>query len=247
MLTAKLQYQNTTTQDIFTELDKARKTWEPSDLSNENTTSNNEIHTVMCRITAVALELELPVGAFIRAAIERKDEIPATAINGLINNIKDEETHELAFKKISRIFTPNIDDRTTASKFRKAILHAKHHPLSKARDLETICFLPLQGFMRVYGSEELERTVIDISHDEFRHVNYNWELSIILNLIRDIDFEATCLQVVNWCLQPLNIETREKWLQITRDMQDYGQSVDLQTMLNYGVHRAPFELGNDKY
>ena len=236
------------THDIFTELAAERKDWKVSPVPREpfaNETSGAE--QVFQRISALGLELELPVGAFIRAALERYDEIPPTAIKGMIENIKDEEKHFQAFQNIARAYQPTESDLQSAITWRKLLLHAQHNPIAKARDLETLVFLPVQGFMRVYGGQTLERVIADVSHDEYRHTNFGWELSTVLRIERDANFEQVCLRIIRWCFEPLDPELQKLWWNVTTEFQETGYSEYLDKTLNYGIHKAPFEISNAYY
>lgn len=250
LLTKKLatHLEPTTTQDEFTELNKDRLNWNVTDLPSEPFTQFTPgISECFSRITALGLELELPVGSFIRAAIEQVDKIPPTAIAGMIANIIDEEKHFDAFNRIAKIYSPSIQDLQQAKTFRKALIHYKINPIAKARDLETLLFLPIQSIMRVYGGEALERVIGDISHDEYRHTNFGWELSVRLGIPRNTDFEDVCLGVFGWVLEPLNGAISKIWKGIGEDMRCDGSSDLLDKMLNYGIHKAPFEISNAYY
>lgn len=225
----------------YTHLHKSRLEWQPRKLVKESLPV--EIETGFSRCVALGLELELPVGSFIRAVIDKSDKLPQSAINGLIANIIDEEKHFDAFNQM-RCYLKD-EDLETAKNFRKQCLHDKTHPLAKARDLESYVFLPLQGFMRAYSGQALERVIADISHDEYRHTNYNWLLSNDLKIKRFKDFEKLCLDIVSWCVKGSGVESL--WENVCIDIQQDGYSPVLVSLLNYGIHRAPFEISNANY
>lgn len=250
MLTKKLESFTAETDicDVFTQLTNEKRDWKPTNLpSNEPISVDTPgVYESFQRITALGLELELPVGSFIRAALEKIDDIPPTAIRGLITNIQDEENHFVAFQNIAKVCQP-FGTVIKAAEFRKQLIKSKHNPLAKARDLETLIFLPIQAIMRVYGSEALERLIADISHDEYRHTNFGWELSTILKIARDKEFEQLCFEVMSWVVAPMEERLRMLWLNIFKDIQDSGYSASMDAMLNYGVHKAPFEISNSYY
>lgn len=250
LLTRKLEQYvdiNLTTQDVFTELANDRLIWQPIDILDEPLAPITGARECFNRIVALGLELELPVGSFIRAAIERVSDIPKTAIKGMIENIIDEEKHFDAFSRISNVYTPTEYDLISASIFRQELLHFSYNPIAKARDLETLVFLPIQAILRVYGGEALERVVADISHDEYRHTNFGWELSTVLKIHRNRDFESICKRVFEWTIKPLDEQQKQFWTDVFAEMQEQGYSEKLDAVLNYGIHKAPFELSNANY
>ncbi|MEM7578285.1 MAG: hypothetical protein AAF316_00275 [Cyanobacteria bacterium P01_A01_bin.80] len=237
-----------TQEDVFTELHKERIDWEPSQVTKEEFSQNVEgLESCFSRIIAIGLELELPVGSFIRAALEKVEDIPPTAIKGMVANIEDEQKHEVVFKNLSFAYGVNPQDSYTAKEFRKRIIQYKFNPIAKTRDLESIIFLIVQGFLRVYGGQNLERVVADISHDELRHTNFGWELSTLLRIHRNKEFENLCTQAVNWCFNPLPRQLFAVWIDMAEEIKEQGYSDNLHQMLNYGIHRAPFEISNAAY
>ena len=240
----------TRTQDVFTDLNSKRRDWKVTGIPKENfkIPSIGNLDKIFARITAIALELELPVGSFIRAALET-DGIPPTAYKGMIANIIDEEKHDKAFKEIAKIYIPTTEDKAKAREFRiKAVQYRHYNPIAKSRDLETIVFLTVQGIMRFYGGQSLERVIADISHDEYRHTNYGWRLSTVLKIGRDNEFEELCRDIVDWVIEPFDqVSFKSMWEGIRDEMLEQGYSDKLSHMLNYGLHRAPFELSNAYY
>lgn len=254
-LTAKLnQWTNTiaTEHDIFFEYERTRQLWEPAYVVKDNSSklgNQDEIDNAMSRAIALALELELPVGAFIRAMFEREDEIPQSARQGLIKNIEDEEKHYQAFKNISLTYVSSEEDKAEAIKCRKVLLHFKAHPLQKSRDLETILFIPLQSMMRYYGSQSLERVIASVSLDEYRHLQYNWELSEMLNVGFNEELENLIKNIAQWMFEPLKNTkiNRNFWNKTTQEMAEDGRCEDLENLMCYGIKTAPFEVSNDNY
>jgi len=249
MLTKNLQLTNTTTQDKYTELHKNRVEWEPikipkHEILNEKFNSP-EFEECFAKIIRLAFELELPVGSFIRAVVEKQDYLPPTAINGLIENIKDEEKHAKVFENLNDVYDINPEIKTKAKQYRQALIHDKTNPLVKARDLETLIFLPVQAILRVYGSEPLERIVANISIDEYRHTNFNWYLSGDVKLGFNTDFEDDLKGIYSWIIESL--PNQFFWLNVFNDIRKDGCSDTLNNILNYGVHKAPFEINNAYY
>ncbi len=241
-----LQVPSTTHRDAFTEWTAQKINWNVPEIEHEGFKNIEQgIADTFSRIVALGLELELPVGSFIRAAIEKIRDIPPTAIEGMIGNIEDEEKHFLSFQRIAAKYNVKTEDKKQAALFRREAIQNKLNPIVKTRDLETIVFLPLQGVLRFYGGQSLERLVADISHDEVRHTNYGWLLSTKFKYHRYTDFENFCTRITRWAVQPL--QTSKKWEDICIEIRDTGESKILSQMLNYSVHKAPFEINNRTY
>lgn len=251
MLTRNLEHilqETITVEDIFISFEKERQEWEPQAvIKNKLHPHQDEIDRCFSRCIALAC-LELPVGSFIRAIVDQ-DNIPITAKQGLIKNIQDEEKHELAFRKIAQAYPSTDADMYQANKFRIACVQSKANPLIKSRDLETIVFISLQSFMRYYGSESLERVIGFISRDEYRHLNYNWEVSLLTNCGFDTDFEELLMSINKWLFAPLKNTALngDFWLDCSQDMREEGKSKRLEELFSYGVHLAPFEISNSYY
>lgn len=239
----------TDVRDIFYDFEAGRTEWEPQAVKNDKSFPyQNEINDCFSRCIALSLQLELPVGSFIRAILDQS-ELPITAKQGLIKNIKDEEKHEVAFRRIAEAYNVKDEDMHIANKYRIRCVKSQTNPLIKSRDLETIVFIPLQSVMRYYGSESVERVIGFISKDEYRHLNYNWEVSCILNLEFDYDFEHLLIDINKWIFEPLKNAplNRQFWLKCANDMQTQGKSKKLEELFSYGIHLAPFEISNSYY
>jgi len=236
--------------DVFTDLELKRQTWTmPNVKADADIRNSEQIHACFSRIIALSLNLELPVGSFVRAFLEQEKQLPMSAKIGLINNIKDEEKHQIAFENILKAYSVTEKDCVTANNYRKLLVKDKTHPLIKSRDMETIIFIPLQTCLRYYGSQSLERLVGYISLDEIRHLNYNWELSEILGLGFNREFEDSLVSICQWCFEPLKNITldSEFWIESTYQMREDGESENLINIMDYGIGVAPFEISNNNY
>lgn len=253
MLTRNLQNKQITISDEFTLLED-RKDWKPSDIPKEplNLDDNCYLETLK-KCVALSLNLELPVGAFIRHLLDEEKNLPPTAFNGLLLNIQDEEKHQIAFEKIAIHYTPTPEMLYQANEFRKIITKLKINPLIKARDLETCLFIPVQTYMRFVGGETLERTIADVSHDEYRHLNYNWAVSEMLKLDIIIEFIEQLAYICRWVFSDLpgglmtDPTTHNFWNEALFQMAEQGESKNLSGIMNYGIHKAPFEISNSYY
>jgi hypothetical protein len=236
----------------FIEFEATRKDWDLSGVQELPSTIHPANLDTLNRCVALSLELELPVGAFIRALLEREDNVPVGARFGLIENIHDEEKHEQAFRLIASVLEIPLAIKHQAKKFRESLVHSNVHPLEKARDLETIVFVPMQAYIRTNSNQSIERVLVEVSRDEMRHVCYNWEVSAELSIgITDEFNDYLAEEVTDWIYAPLqNDEVKTDynfWKQAALEMKNDGMSDRLSQLTNYGVHRAAFELPNDLY
>ncbi|NJR72641.1 MAG: hypothetical protein HC773_00920 [Scytonema sp. CRU_2_7] len=242
----------------YSDLEDKRVNWEVRSIP-MLTQVDTQVLEVLHRIVAFSLELELPVGAFIRALLDRENEINPSAKKGLVTNIEDEEKHLLAFQEIARKL-PAIDlDKSSeissiASQLRKELVKSKTHPLVKARTLETIMFTPTQAFMRIVGSLHLDTLVSDIAKDEYRHVGYNWQVSEDLGIGIDEEFEQVVMDATNYLFQPLTQNEKASgvlsyayWYSAIEEYRETNGCTKLDNHLNYGIHNAFFELDNRYY
>lgn len=237
--------------DIFTELERERVNWNVPTTRKDDTNDphQEQIDACFSRIIALSLNLELPIGAFNRCLLEREKELPISAKIGIIKNIEDEEKHQKAFENIAKTYKVTKEDLNIANEYRKYLIKSSTHPLIKSRDLETIVFIALQTCLRYFGSQSLERLIAYISLDEFRHLQYGWELSNILNLGFDREFEDQLVEICKWSFQPLR-DTRLNsafWVNGVLEMRETGESTLFNDLMSYGVVIAPFELSNAYY
>ena len=255
-LTEKLQKYDVQTEDVYTNLGRQRRDWKPAPISRESlspmVTDTNATIQVLERCVALSLQLELPVGAFVRALLVENN-LPQTAYMEFYKNILDEEKHQEMFEHIAKIYTPTDEQVSVVNNFRKKIVAFNINPLIKARDLETVLFVPIQSFMRYVGGQALERVIAEVSHDEYRHLQFNWQISDELNFGFEKEFTDFLEIIGDWVFNPLGLSTDQHpnsyyfWVQSVRDMIRDGESERLTNLFNYGIHRAPFEIPNDNY
>lgn len=232
----------------FTALENDRRDWTAGKVENINIKAVN-LSNCLSKIIALGLNLELPVGAFLSALLEREAEIPPYAIPGIIKNIQDEEKHFDAFQKMNYVYPARQEHLEQAHKFRKLVVSSKAQPLIKARDLETIVFVPVQTYLRLYGSDSIERIIMHISHDEYRHLQYGWELTDILGLGFDHEFEEIAVSISRWVFEDIvNAEYDFVfWNSVINDMREFGESKTLTDIISWGVTLPLFEISNSNY
>lgn len=236
------------THNEFSALENDRRDWTVGRVENAVIKDLN-VQTCLSKIIALGLNLELPVGAFLSALLDREKDIPPYAIPGIIKNIRDEEKHLDAFEKLNYVYPAKPEHIEQANKFRKQIVSSKTHPLIKARDLETIVFVPVQTYLRLYGSDSIERIIMHISHDEYRHLQYGWQLTEVLGLGFDNEFEQIAMGISKWVFaEILDCEYDFSfWNSVVEDMKNYGESKQLTDIISWGVTLPLFEISNSNY
>lgn len=239
--------------DVFTEMEGERREWlvpnVKADFDSFSPLETQQINKCFSRIVAISLHMELPIGAFVRSLLDIEKQLPISAKIGLVKNIQDEEKHQLAFENVAKAYKVQEGDMKIANEYRKILVKCNVHPLIKSRDLETIVFIPLQTCLRYFGSQSLERLIGYISLDEFRHINYGWELSEILGLRFNKEFEEILIGVCDWAFTPLrDTKLNHKfWMQGVNEMRELGESPLFTDLMSYGLALAPFEISNNNY
>jgi hypothetical protein len=152
--------------------------------------------------------MELPVGDFIKAAL---DEVPALSADLLISNIKDEENHDLALSYIANALGVDETAEAEAIKLRDAWTAHPDHTILKAMVAERAIFFVLLPFFRFNGDAGLRTVSADISRDEQVHVATNSLLCRELGLTVSPSLDKLRKATINWVMQPLK-RSEDKYL-----------------------------------
>jgi hypothetical protein len=160
---------------------------------------------------ALALRhLELPVGEFIRDAVE--NDVPIAAKELLLSNIKDEEKHDLALGYIARAYGTNDECEKEALRLRQAWIEHPDHTITKAMVAERAIFFVLLPFFRACGDAGMRTVSADISRDEQVHVACNSLVQKELGLDISPSLDKLRKATMSWVLQPLGTNTTSKYL-----------------------------------
>ena len=152
--------------------------------------------------------MELPVGDFIKAAL---DEVPALSADLLISNIKDEENHDLALSYIANALGVDETAEAEAIKLRDAWTAHPDHTILKAMVAERAIFFVLLPFFRFNGDAGLRTVSADISRDEQVHVATNSLLCRELGLTVSPSLDRLRKATIAWVMQPLK-QSEDKYL-----------------------------------
>ena len=154
--------------------------------------------------------MELPVGEFIKEGLEKN--VPENARALLIDNVRDEERHDLALGYIVDAHGANIKDEYEAMRLRDAWIAHPDHTITKALVAERAIFFVLLPFFRFTGDPALRTVSADISRDEQIHVATNSLVCAELGLIPSSSLDKLRKATINWIFQPLGINTTDKYL-----------------------------------
>ena len=153
--------------------------------------------------------MELPVGDFIQEAI--KHEIPETARELLVSNIRDEERHDLALGYIANAHGVDEKAEQEAKRIREAWISHPDHTILKAMVAERAIFFVLLPFFRFNGDAGMRTVSADISRDEQVHVAGNSLVCKELGLTISPSLDKLRKATINWVMSPLK-ESFNKYL-----------------------------------
>ena len=154
--------------------------------------------------------MELPVGDFIREAINR--EVPSNSRELLESNVTDEENHDLALSYIANAIGTDPKSEAEALKLREAWTSHPDHTILKALVAERAIFFVLLPFFRFNGDAGLRTVSADISRDEQIHVAANSLVCRELGLSPSPSLDKLRKATINWIMEPLGINTTDKYL-----------------------------------
>ena len=154
--------------------------------------------------------MELPVGAFITEGLEKT--VPDNARALLIDNVKDEERHDLALGYYVDALGADEQAELEAMRLRDAWIAHPDHTITKALVAESAIFLVLLPMFRFNGDAALRTISADISRDEQIHVGCNSLVCTELGLSVSPSLDKLRKATINWILQPLGRNTDDKYL-----------------------------------
>ena len=160
---------------------------------------------------ALALRhMELPVGDFITAALEKS--VPNSARLLLESNVKDEENHDIALGYIANAYGVDANAEAEALALQKAWIAHPDHTVTKAMVAERAIFFVLLPFFRANGDAGMRTVSADISRDEQVHVATNSLVCRELNLDISPSLDKLRKATINWVMQPLKANDPVKFL-----------------------------------
>ena len=174
--------------------------------------------------------MEMPVGDFIKEAI--KNEIPETARELLVSNIRDEERHDLALGYIAKAYGVDAKAESEAKRIREAWIQHPDHTILKAMVAERAIFFVLLPFFRFNGDAGMRTVSADISRDEQVHVACNSLVCRELGLTISPSLDKLRKATINWVMSPLKSSSnkyldRKFWLDQSDSLMYRGKAEGL--------------------
>ena len=154
--------------------------------------------------------MELPVGTFITEGLEKN--VPDNARALLIDNVKDEERHDLALGYYVNALGADEQAELEAMRLRDAWIAHPDHTITKALVAERAIFFVLLPFFRFNGDAALSTVSADISRDEQIHVGTNSLVCAELGLSASPSLDKLRKATINWILQPLKGNGTDRYL-----------------------------------
>ena len=154
--------------------------------------------------------MELPVGTFISEGLEKA--VPENARTLLIDNVKDEERHDLALGYIADALGVDENAEKEALLLRDAWTEHPDHTITKALVVERAIFFVLLPLFRFIGDAALRTVSADISRDEQIHVGSNTLVCAELGVSPSNSLDKLRKATINWVMEPLGINTTDKYL-----------------------------------
>ena len=154
--------------------------------------------------------MELPVGSFITETLNK--EIPEIARTLLVDNVKDEERHDLALGYVADVH--GLDDKAEreAKLLRDAWIAHPDHTILKALVAERAIFFVILPFNRFCGDAALRTVSADISRDEQIHVACNSLVCADMGLRPSTSLDKLRKATINWIFEPLKTTATNKYL-----------------------------------
>ena len=160
---------------------------------------------------ALALRhMELPVGDFITDALST--DIPSSAREILVSNVRDEENHDLALGFIADAYGVDEQAEKEAHRLKEAWVVHPDHTVLKAMVAERAIFFVLLPFFRFNGDAAMRTTSADISRDEQIHVATNSLVCSELGLSISPSLDKLRKATINWVMQPLTADNPDRFL-----------------------------------
>ena len=154
--------------------------------------------------------MELPVGSFITEPLNK--EVPEIARTLLVDNVKDEERHDLALGYVADVHGLDDQAENEAKLLRDAWIAHPDHTILKALVAERAVFFVILPFNRFCGDAALRTVSADISRDEQIHVACNSLVCADLGLRPSASLDKLRKATINWIFEPLKTTANNKYL-----------------------------------
>lgn len=223
-----------------------REEWSPAALPQEPFRSQEHgVPETIERCLALALALELPVGAFIGAATRSDLPVEKAAIDLLKSNIADETRHDRAFNLAAQVYPVRPAVQEDANNLRDLWETHPDHTILKAGTLELGVFMVSLGLLRWFGGQSLDRMAAYVSLDEYRHVNTNWSLIEELELTPAPTLDPLRKTTLSWLVEKLTFPNQDQafWIRQGESLIKDQEAPEME-FLFWNPHISFFEIDN---
>ena len=210
------------------------------------------------RCIALALQLELPVGAWVGTFTKTEDaKISSFLKTLLLSNIKDETFHYQGFVFASEALPLPQEILDESVLIAKTWDTADLVSIAKSGYAEMGVFMVSLAILRLLGGAELARLAQEVSKDEFRHAATNRAVmqSLGINLHSpETKIQKLMEDTVAWLVGDLHVPDKELCedfdfnvnflLESSKELVAEGTARRLNGLMDYQVHQLPFELSN---
>lgn len=207
------------------------------------------LHQTIERIIALALTLEMPVGAWVGEATRRELPISETAKKLLLSNIADETVHDRAFRECAKVYPVSEQTLAEAQTIGQTWQDLPDHPLHKAGIAENGMFLATLAVLNLCGGHSLASVSAKVSRDEQRHVATNRSIlgEIGIDMYKPGSaIESLRVQTVDWCFRDFKVNDLgidKDWiLETTTELTRDGYSREMAELTDGSIYTPDFEI-----
>ena len=210
------------------------------------------------RVIALALVLELPVGAWVGELTRTESSrISPVALKLLNSNIKDETFHFRGFERASKAYPISEKITREAQEIGECWTENSSSTIAKACFAETGVFLISLAILRLLGGKELANLAEQVSQDESRHVATNRGILVDLGescTSPSLSLTALINGTLDWVAGDLCVPgkelcedfdfNRDFLLKSSHSLVTTGLAPELDELMNFQVANSPFEVSN---
>lgn len=224
-----------------------RRIWQPNNPPPLSETSKAPDTISRClSLTA----LEPAVARFINTGLSRSDssKLDPELVATLLQNVKDEERHEVALTRAAAALVGRVDHLIAAEQLIQAWEDLSDNPITKAAVLECGVFFVILPLYSQFGGASLRITSASISGDERLHVISHRAASQAIGARPSRALDKLRRDTVAWISETLGYEVGGNWSKdrmvansdtlMKRGVSDLGES-------RVANVNAPYEISNN--
>ena len=222
--------------------------WHPIPLSGDP----DEVDmTLMAKLVALGLNLELPVGELIDTQIKRIRGLQTGLANQVLKAaVSDEGRHHRGMTYAQDWLEQHgvMVPTGFVNRWMADLEALPYHPITVAALLEVTLFLPFLALMRLKGGQAFNRLALGINEDEQRHTVVNASLAAALKEPLPTCDRWLCLrdEILDWVLADCEKDTRNLVITASDELFTDLDSPSLNRLNQVSAitFMAPFEVQN---